>query len=210
VDGNAERVVARLFAVEEPMPKAKPRLRQLAAALVPERRPGDFAQALMDLGATICTPKRPACALCPWIEPCAARRLGLPETFPRRAAKKERPQRYGIAYLAERADGAVLLRRRPEKGLLGGMAEVPGSAWIASADEGALAEPPFDAAWRRLPGAVTHVFTHFALEITVFAARLPQETPAPESCWWARNLREEALPSVFRKVVAHGRADAPP
>ena len=134
VDGNVERVVTRLFAVEEALPAAKPEIKRLAASLLPPRRAGDFAQALMDLGATICSPKRPACALCPWNEVCLAHARGDQETFPRKAPKREGKLRRGAAFVALRADGRVLLRPRPEKGLLGGMTEVPGSEWAHDFD----------------------------------------------------------------------------
>src|SRR5438876_5375270 len=132
IDGNVERVVTRLFAVCQPLPAAKPRLRELAAALVPETRAGDFAQALMDLGATICTPRRPRCVLCPWRACCAAAASGLADDLPARVEKPERPLRYGVAFWLTRPDGAVLLRRRPEKGLLGGMIEIPSTPWRAA------------------------------------------------------------------------------
>ncbi len=209
VDGNVERVVARLFAIEAPLPKSKPAIRAHAAALVPEKRAGDFAQALMDLGATICTPKRPACALCPWSGGCRARAMGLQDVLPRRAPKAEGTLRRGAAFVAIKPDGAVLLRTRPAKGLLGGMAEVPGSAWSPafSADE-ACEAAPVTARWVRLPGVVRHTFTHFPLELTVFMARVPQGVRAPAACRWApaAGLAGEALPSLMRKVLAHARA----
>src|SRR5579864_5767704 len=167
VDGNVERVMARLFAVADPLPAAKPRLRSLAAALVPRRRAGDFAQALMDLGAVICTSRRPRCVLCPWRQDCAAAASGIAESLPARAEKPERPLRYGILFWLARGDGAVLLRRRPERGLLGGMIELPSTEWRAApwgAAE-AIAAAPVTAAWTALPGAVRHGFTHFRLEL---------------------------------------------
>jgi A/G-specific adenine glycosylase len=219
VDGNVERVVARLFAVEEPMPAAKPRIRRLAATIAPQERPGDFAQATMDLGATICTPRRPACALCPWRDPCLARASGNPELYPLRAAKAVRPTRRGVAFWVERPDGSALLRTRPPKGLLGGMSEVPTGRWAADVDlsrpaEALAEEAPLAARWRRVPGVATHVFTHFALELAVLSARVPTGTPAPDGARWVsrRDLLGEALPSAFRKVVAHatgGEADRP-
>ncbi|MFD1702295.1 A/G-specific adenine glycosylase [Methylopila henanensis] len=216
VDGNVERVVARLFAVEEAMPAAKPKLRALAATIAPAERPGDFAQATMDLGATICTPKRPACALCPWDDPCLARARADQDSFPRKAAKAERPSRRGVAFWLERADGAVLVRSRPPKGLLGGMTETPTGRWAEDVDLAApvaalAVEAPVAARWRRLPGAVTHVFSHFALELAVLAAEAPMTLAAPPGARWAaRNeLDGEALPSVFRKVVALARENAP-
>src|SRR5437763_41828 len=160
VDGNVERVVARLFAVAEPLPQAKSRLRALATELVPERRAGDFAQALMDLGATLCTPRRPRCVLCPWRGDCAAAVAGIADCLPARLAKPERPLRYGVAFWLSRDDGAVLLRRRPEKGLLGGMIELPSTPWRHEPwglDE-AVTAAPITADWTRLPGTVQHGF----------------------------------------------------
>ena len=135
VDGNVERVVTRLFAIEEELPAAKPEIQRLAQTLAPDARAGDFAQAMMDLGATICTPVKPACVLCPWMEDCAARRRGDPQTFPRKAPKREGKLRRGAAFVAVRADGCVLLRSRPPKGLLGGMTEVPTTDWSHDFDD---------------------------------------------------------------------------
>jgi A/G-specific adenine glycosylase len=210
VDGNVERVTARLFAVERELPSAKLELRALAAGLVPTSRAGDFAQALMDLGATICTPKRPACAICPWIEACAARRRGDAETFPRRAAKRAGELRRGAAFVVLRADGAVLVRSRPAKGLLGGMTEVPTTPWSPDFDPAAAldAAPQFAPSrprWRRLPGSVRHVFTHFPLELEVYRAEVESAAPAPAGARWVPSdeLADEALPNLMRKVVAH-------
>jgi A/G-specific adenine glycosylase len=212
VDGNIERVVTRLFAVEEFLPGAKPQVQRLAASLTPAVRPGDFAQALMDLGSTICTPKSPACALCPWMAACAARRRGDPEIFPRKTPKTTGALRRGAAFWVERADGAVLIRNRPEKGLLGGMAEVPTSDWRPDFDAAeAEGEAPRLAGgrkrrrWRRLPGVVTHVFTHFPLELVVFATAVPVTTAAPEGTRFVAqaDLPGEALPNLMRKVIAH-------
>ncbi len=206
VDGNVERVVTRLYAVEEAMPAAKPEIKRLAASLLPPHRAGDFAQAFMDLGATICTPKKPACALCPWNEPCIARARGDQETFPRKAPKREGKERYGVAFVALRADDCVLLRQRPEKGLLGAMTEVPGSDWAHDFDmKAALRSAPMNAKWRKLAGEVTHVFTHFPLALTVYVAEVPRGTTAPTGARWAKRagLAEEALPTVMRKVLAH-------
>lgn len=210
VDGNVERVMSRLAALEEPLPGAKPAIRALTLALVPDDRPGDFAQALMDLGATICTPRNPACALCPWTTPCKARSAGTAMTFPRKEPKKTGATRYGAAFVAVRADGAVLLRDRPPRGLLGGMAEVPNSEWSATFDPAVAANHvPFSAPWQRLPGGVRHVFTHFPLELAVFRADLPLSATAPEGCRWstANRLPGEALPTVMRKVLALARVD---
>ncbi len=209
VDGNVERVVTRLFAVEDELPAGKPAIKRLAASLLPPRRAGDFAQALMDLGATLCSPKRPACALCPWSESCAAYARGDQESFPRKTPKREGRRRRGAAFVALRADGRVLLRARPEKGLLGAMTEVPGSAWAHDFDVAqALRSGPRLGAktkWRKLPGLVRHVFTHFPLELTVFIAQVPRVTAALKGARWVKlaDLPGEALPSVMRKVLGH-------
>jgi A/G-specific adenine glycosylase len=210
VDGNIERVVARLFAVEHELPGAKAEIRRLTATLIPPERAGDFAQALMDLGASICTPKKPACALCPWMEACAARRRGDPETFPLKARKREGRLRRGAAFVVVRADGFVLVRSREPKGLLGGMTEVPTTDWTHDFDErGALAAAPRLAhakpKWCRVPGVVTHVFTHFPLELVVYVATVGAATRPPAGARWVAlaELAGEALPNVMRKVVAH-------
>ncbi len=216
VDGNIERVIARLHAVAAPLPAAKPEIRRLAAALTPPHRAGDFAQAMMDLGATICTPKNPACALCPWNDACAAHARGDAETFPRRMPKREGALRRGAAFVARRADGRVLVRTRPAKGLLGAMTEVPTTEWsndfnarkaIEHAPRFASAKSPRRIMWRRISGVVRHVFTHFPLELSVYAAELPANTPAPAGARWIpiALLAGEALPSVMRKVLAHAQ-----
>ncbi|MBM3532042.1 MAG: A/G-specific adenine glycosylase [Alphaproteobacteria bacterium] len=205
VDGNVERVVARLLAVEDPLPRAKRRLAELARGLTPQDRAGDFAQAMMDLGAGVCTPAKPRCILCPLAEPCRARGSGIAEELPARSAKPQRPTRHGVVFFATRADGAVLLRKRPERGLLGGMTELPTTEWRGHAypvDE-TMALAPAPAAWRTLPGQVRHTFTHFHLELTVAMARIPDTLPV-EGSWVAfERLSDEALPSVMRKVIAH-------
>jgi A/G-specific adenine glycosylase len=208
VDGNVERVVTRLFAVEDALPAAKPEIKQLAASLLPPHRSGDFAQALMDLGATICSPKRPACTLCPWNYSCLAYERGDQETFPRKAPKREGKLRRGAAFVVLRADGCVLLRQRPEKGLLGAMTEVPGSVWANDfdmADALALAPRfPSKLKWHKLPGVVRHVFTHFPLELVVFTTNVPRAAKAPKGARWVKrkDLPGEALPSVMRKVLS--------
>ena len=215
IDGNVERVMARLFAIEEELPAAKSQIKQLAETIVPQTRPGDFAQALMDLGATICTPKNPACALCPWNDECAANARGDQESFPRKARKVEGRLRRGAAFVITRADNAVLMRTRPSKGLLGGMTEVPNSTWIHDFEEkSALKSAPILALrariiWRRLPGVVRHVFTHFPLELTIYSAGVAARTPAPKGMRWVAHadIAGEALPSLMRKVLAHARAD---
>ena len=230
VDGNIERVVSRLFAVEEPLPQAKPLIKQLAATLLGESRAGDAktragdvktragdvksragdsAQALMDLGSSICTPKKPACALCPLNDGCAARSRGDQETYPRKAAKKTGALRRGAAFVVTRGD-ELLVRARVEKGLLGGMTEVPGSDWLAAQDDKtALKQAPMlkdIARWHRKAGIVTHVFTHFPLELVVYTATVPARARAPAGMRWVpvSTLTDEALPNVMRKVIAHG------
>jgi A/G-specific adenine glycosylase len=216
VDGNIERVVSRLFAVEEPLPQAKPLIKQMAATLLGESRAGDVktragdsAQALMDLGSSICTPKKPACALCPLNHGCAARTRGDQETYPRKAAKKAGALRRGAAFVVTRGD-ELLVRTRVEKGLLGGMTEVPGSSWLAAQDDKtALKQAPMLAGmarWHRRAGIVTHVFTHFPLELVVYTAKVPARARAPAGMRWVpvSTLTDEALPNVMRKVIAHG------
>ncbi len=207
VDGNVERVVSRLFAVEQSLPAARPVLRTLAESLVPQTRPGDFAQAVMDLGATLCTPKRPACALCPWMQPCEARREGMQETFPRKVKKEAGALRRGAAFVVQRAgDGSILLRTRPASGLLGAMAEPPTSEWRPDYDPAqALLDAPLDARWKRLPGLVRHVFTHFPLELTVFMARVSADMPPPDGMRFTppAGLEDEPLPGAMKKVLAH-------
>ena len=209
VDGNIERVVSRLFAVEEPLPQAKPLIQQLAATLLWQSRAGDSAQALMDLGSSICTPKKPACVLCPLSEDCVARAQGDQESFPRKAAKKTGILRRGAAFVVTRGD-QLLVRSRPEKGLLGGMTEVPVSGWLAAQnDEAALKQAPELKGilrWHRKAGVVTHVFTHFPLELVVYTANAPARARAPAGMRWVpvATLADEALPNVMRKVIAHG------
>jgi A/G-specific adenine glycosylase len=243
VDGNIERVIARLHKVEAPLPAAKPELQTLAAALVPGKRAGDFAQAMMDLGSMVCTPKNPSCLLCPWSDACAAHLTGEPENYPRRTPKAEGKLRRGAAFVVLRADGTVLLRRRPRRGLLGGMSEVPNTEWSGAFDEksalefapdfcpspvspfaGAQGSPPSPRTygereeararapkgkgrlrWRRKPGYVRHVFTHFPLELSVYVAEVPSGTSAPKGGRFAKltKLDDEALPSLMKKVIAH-------
>jgi A/G-specific adenine glycosylase len=215
VDGNVERVIARLFRVAEPLPGAKPQIRSLAERLAPASRNGDFAQALMDLGATICRPRRPDCMLCPWREACAAREAADQESYPRKAAKREGKLRRGAAFVLLRSDGAVLVRSRKEEGLLGGMTEVPGTAWSADFDEAAAlpqAPTPVKGSggleWRRLAGKVSHVFTHFPLELTVFVANVGRTAQAPAGCRFLPReaLADAAFPTLMRKVLRHAGA----
>jgi A/G-specific adenine glycosylase len=212
VDGNIERVVARLFAVTSPLPEAKSEIKTCAATLTPGERCGDFAQAMMDLGATICTPRRPACGLCPVRPGCRGYAQGLAETLPYRQEKSARPLRRGTAFVALREDGAVLLRERPLRGLLGGMLETPSSPWAEGRPNGKSwrGHAPLEADWRKVPGLVEHTFTHFHLELEIYRAKVSRRaelkrTAEPERCRWLklRELQGAALPSVMRKILLH-------
>ncbi len=206
VDGNVERVAARVFAVTAPLPGAKPAIRAAAAALgedpAARARPADFAQALFDLGATVCTPTAPACVLCPWRGGCAATRQGIAATLPRKPARARRPQRFGVHFWLADAAGQVLLRQRPPRGLLGGMMELPGTPWRTEPwpDAEALALAPMPAAWQPA-GAISHGFTHFELSVRLFAATVAC-IAAPGILVDAAGLEQQALASVMRKCVA--------
>ena len=202
VDGNVERVMTRILALDTPLPEAKKTVRGALRPLVPADRPGDFAQAMMDLGATICTPRQPMCMLCPLRPDCAALQSGDPERFPLRAAKAGRPLRRGAAFVATRPDGAILLRRRPDKGLLGGMSEVPTSGWSARTDgDNTPRAAPLEAEWIAA-GNVLHVFTHFELELSVFHAAVPDFAPPPGHRWARQeDIHDEALPTVMKKAI---------
>ena len=209
VDGNVERVIARLHALETPLPDVKPEIAARAAKLVPQSRAGDYAQAMMDLGATVCVPRTPRCVICPLMAGCKARKQGIAEELPRRAPKALKPTRRGLAFVLARKDGAILLRKRPEKGLLGGMDEVPSSAWREGrfVEATALGEAPVPARWQVMDGLVRHTFTHFHLELTVAratatTARLGEQVAGAVWCPLDR-LTERALPTVMRKVIAH-------
>lgn len=213
VDGNIERITARLFALTAPLPQSKPELRRLAATLTPTTRAGDFAQALMDLGATVCTSKRPSCLMCPLNQACRGRAMGIAEDLPARAAKPERPIRRGVAFLAMSEDGSILLRRRHGSGLLASMMEVPSTEWtdIAPVRRKALESAPVKAAWHPVPGTVEHTFTHFKLEIEVMRALVPADASLtlwadPNRCRWVprARLKDQALPSLMNKIIAHG------
>ena len=206
VDGNVERVVARLFRVDTPLPAAKPELHRLADGLTPAERAGDFAQAMMDLGATICLPRGPKCLLCPLESACLARAAGIAEALPRRRPKAARPTRRAVAFWLQGPEGALLLRRRPAKGLLGGMMEVPSTPWRAAPWDAAEARAaaPMDTQWQELPGVVRHTFTHFHFEATVWAARA-DDPPGATGRWVALDaLADEAVPTVMRKIIEHG------
>ena len=199
VDGNVERVMARLFRIETPLPAAKKAIRNAAEALTPDERPGDYAQAVMDLGATVCLPRRPRCGVCPWSPACRGRAEGVAESLPVKAPKRQRPVRRGIAYWTEDGAGRVLLRRRPENGLLGGMMEVPSGPWV---EEGPPPEaPPVEGAWEPLGAVARHGFTHFILELDVRTGR--SAGAPPEGCVWAPvdALHDYALPTAMKKVV---------
>jgi len=208
VDGNVERVMARIFLVRTALPKARPELTRLAERLTPARRPGDYAQAVMDLGATVCTPRSPACGACPWMSACAARRAGLHAELPRRIPKATRPVRRGIAYLARRMDRAWLLERRPESGLLGGTLGWPCSDWT----EMPTPAPPVEADWRDPGVEVRHAFTHFHLHLSLRIAELPEDIcPAVGGFVQPEDFRRSDLPTVMRKAydIAAGIMDSP-
>ncbi|WP_086997866.1 A/G-specific adenine glycosylase [Rhizobium sullae] len=203
MDGNVERVISRLYAIATPLPAGKPLMRQKVALLTPATRPGDFAQAMMDLGATICTSKRPACSLCPFRGSCEALRLHDTEQFPVKAAKKEKPVRLGAAFVAVTADGEILLRRRIASGLLGGMTEVPTTAWTSRIDGETSADAaPFPSQWEAC-GTVTHVFTHFELRLSIYRAAIPSHIQIDDGWWEAvTNLEAQALPTIMKKAIA--------
>ncbi|MBO9581834.1 MAG: A/G-specific adenine glycosylase [Sphingobium sp.] len=204
VDGNVERVVSRLFAIEAPLPGAKPILRDLAGGITPDEHPGDFAQAMMDLGATICTPRNPACGICPLMDDCAARRQGDPARFPVKAARKARPERRGTAWWVQ-AEGQVWLVRRPDKGLLGGMRALPTGDWC----EGERNDtPPLPGRWQAM-GTVRHVFTHFALDLSVEALVLPVKPDGARLAsllgdgqyWCVDEIEQAGLPTLFARAA---------
>jgi A/G-specific adenine glycosylase len=205
VDGNITRVIARIFAVEAELPRARPTIESLARMLTPAARPGDFAQALMDLGATICKPRRPQCGACPLQPDCAAYASGHPERFPVKVVKKPRPQLHGTAFWIADGSGAILLRRRPEGGLLGGMMEIPSTDWRAQkwSLKDSRGAAPVQAEWRPLPGTVSHSFTHFNLELAVIAGTI-SEVAAADGIWCKTDqLDQHPLPTLMRKVIAH-------
>ena len=197
LDGNVERVMSRLYDIHTPLPAAKPELMAKAEALTSHSRPGDYAQAVMDLGATICTPRNPACGICPWRDDCAARIAGTASELPKKTPKKKTPTRTGIAYVARRDDGAWLLETRPEKGLLGGMLGWPGSDW----SDDPRPAPPVPADWQKLDATARHTFTHFHLELTIMTATLDaQASPANGHFIDNAAFRPASLPTVMRKV----------
>lgn len=205
VDGNVERVIVRLHGIEVPIRDAKPDIRRFAEARTPARRCGDYAQAMMDLGATICTPRKPACVLCPLCADCIARKTGRQDVLPAKAVKPERPLRHGSVFYIRRGD-EVLVRTRADKGLLGGMTEFPGSGWDAGGDPAGMARP-LEALYSKAIAPVEHGFTHFSLDLTVYVADVASGTKAPGDCRWVKEsgLDDEALPSLMRKVAAAGQ-----
>lgn len=197
VDGNVERVMARLHDIHTPLPAAKPELTALAARHTPASRPGDHAQAVMDLGATICTPRNPACGLCPLRAPCLARQNGTAAELPAKTPKKTQPTRLGLVYVARREDGAWLVETRPPQGLLGGMIGFPGSDW----SDAPAPAPPAQAEWQDIGAEARHTFTHFHLRLTILSATLPLDaSPLRGHFVPAAEFRPAALPTVFRKV----------
>jgi A/G-specific adenine glycosylase len=210
VDGNTERVIARLLLIDAPQPWVKSEVKARAAGLVPAERSGDFAQAMMDLGATICSPKDPSCSVCPLQCFCAGYASGSPESLPRKAPRRQRPVRHGAAFFVRREDGAVLVRSRPPKGLLGGMAEIPGTRWDAHFDRAsAIKQAPLEASYHKLDQRVAHVFTHFALQLDIYVAEVSDKQQTPAGCRFVAecDLDKEAFPSVMRKIIEAVRCD---
>jgi len=201
LDGNVERVMARLYDIHTPLPAAKPELMAKAQVLTPQTRPGDYAQAVMDLGATICTPRSPACGICPWRAPCAARAAGTAAELPEKTPKKTKPVRHGTVYLAQRSDGAWLLETRPDSGLLGGMLGWPGSDWVDSSLPMPESPAPLAAGWRETAGEVRHTFTHFHLILRILQAKVEADArPTTGHFVPLENFRSSDLPTVMRKA----------
>ncbi|MBU2936034.1 MULTISPECIES: A/G-specific adenine glycosylase [Pacificibacter] len=195
VDGNVERVMSRLHDIHEPLPLSKPQLTELATRTTPQKRAGDYAQAIMDLGATVCTPKSPKCEVCPWVSPCLARKNGTASELPKKVPKPVKPTRRGFAYVSQTASGAWVMERRADKGLLGGMLGWPGSPW----DEVAQDTPPFAADWTEV-GEIKHTFTHFHLFLRVMISPSVENTPEALLTLGANEFQSSDLPTVMRKV----------
>lgn len=211
LDGNVERVMARMYDIHTPLPTAKPELMARAERLTPNLRPGDYAQAVMDLGATICTPKSPACGICPWHDNCTARVAGTAAELPKKLPKKAKPIRHGTVYLGQRGDGAWLLETRPEKGLLGGMLGWPGSDWVDTTLPHPHSTPPAPADWQVTAGEVRHTFTHFHLVLRILTARLPMTAAPSRGTFIPReNFSPSDLPTVMRKAFDLLAQDATP
>lgn len=199
VDGNVERVIARLFRVETPIPKAKTELRDLAARLANPARPGDYGQALMDLGAVVCTPKSPKCEGCVWQSYCAGFKAGDQTDFPKKIKKTKLPIRYGTVFVLQSGGGDILLQQRPDKGLLGGMLGLPGTDWTDKPSANPLGSAPIPRNWEKLDGLVKHVFTHFELRLTIYRA----ETSNKPDGYWAsvQELPNLAIPTAYKKAL---------
>lgn len=196
VDGNVERVISRIFAVETSLPKGRSQLRRLARVLADPSRPGDYGQALMDLGATVCTPRSPSCLLCVWQKNCAAYKAGTQTDYPKKTPKKKLPIRYGTVFVAQ-WDNKVLVETRPDKGLLGGMIGLPGSEWTTDPVDG-ITDAPLPAKWQPIEGYVKHVFTHFELRLTVHTAQVDAKGSNQN---WADEATQKRLPTVFKKAL---------
>jgi A/G-specific adenine glycosylase len=200
VDGNVERVFTRLFAIDTPLPAAKPEIRQRVSELMTTARPGDYAQALMDLGATICSPRKPSCLICPLNAYCRGFEAGNSEVFPVKPPKTAKPLRRGAAFVAFNETGQILVTKRGSKGLLASMTEVPTTDWTSRRDGIATRDgAPFAADWTSC-GSVRHVFTHFELELSVF--KTTTTLPAAANHWWSTDIEAEALPSLMKKVIS--------
>lgn len=215
VDGNVERVISRFFAVEKPLPKARALLRALAGKLADPNRPGDYAQAIMDLGARTCTPRSPLCVDCPWSKACRALRQGDVTTYPKKEKKRPKPVRYGAVFILSRGEGTdreLFLQTRPDDGLLGGMRGFPGTEWSETGLETPQRDlnfAPLPRNWERCAGQVTHIFTHFELRLRIYRADAPVDLPMPDGDGAFvpyANLDDYALPTVMKKALAHARA----
>ena len=208
VDGNVERVISRLFSIKTPLPDAKKTIKQYASQLISPNRAGDYSQAIMDLGATICSPTKPKCTVCPWHSNCSASFNNNPEKFPIKKPRNPKPTRYGFAFVAIRKDGAILLRKRPPNGLLASMAEVPGSNWDitnqANQSQNNLKFAPLKGNWQKIAKPVRHTFTHFHLNVGIWYTQVDNNTSAPEGHWWSSqtSLANEPLPTVMHKIIA--------
>ncbi len=209
VDGNIARVISRIARFERPIAANRAAIDRYARAMTPPRRPGDFAQALMDLGAMVCRPRNPLCGMCPLESVCLASRSGRPEDFPARSPRKERPVRVGAAFYAERADGAFLARRRPPEGLLGSTMELPGSAWIEGAvDAVTSAAAPCSAPWRRASGYLEHVFTHFTLRLAIFSGRVDSDLAPERMVWIGAREVDVGFSTLMQKAIGVARQDS--
>ncbi|AQX27639.1 MULTISPECIES: A/G-specific adenine glycosylase [unclassified Bartonella] len=200
VDGNVERVITRLFAITSVLPKAKPEIKEKTQEITDVKRPGDFAQAMMDLGSTICTPRKPSCLLCPLQSVCKATKMQAVEVFPIKAPKKERPLRTGAAFVAINENKQIYLEKRQHTKLLNGMTQIPNNIGIN--EENGLQNAPFSANWE-LKGQITHIFTHFSLKLNVYCADNIHGIKL-ENGWWCdiHHLTQEALPTVMKKAIA--------